>query len=186
MAEIELPVHSQKRLIEIARRTLEDVACGRPSQKLPSDDPHLESTSYGAFVSLFNDEDLRGCIGTCTPSQSLGDVVAEMTEAAATRDPRVTPVRADELEQIHIDISVLSPLAPTTAPLGLEVGRHGVHVSRSRKRAVLLPQVAVEHNWNMEIFLQQTCLKANLPKDAWHWADTTVSSFTVLIIEEEK
>ncbi|HWH77456.1 MAG TPA: AmmeMemoRadiSam system protein A [Candidatus Binatus sp.] len=186
MAEIELPVDSQKRLIEIARQTLEDVASGRPRRKFSDEDGYLKSTNYGAFVSLFSGDELRGCIGTCTPSQALSELVVEMTEAAATRDPRVAPIRADELERIRIDISVLSPLAPAKEPLSLEVGRHGIHISRSRQRAVLLPQVALEHGWDIETFLQQTCLKANLPKDAWHWPDTKVSSFTAMIIEEEK
>lgn len=186
MVDVHLPLESQIRLIEIARRTLESVVRGQSSRVFSDNDPYLEETSYGAFVTLFKLDELRGCIGTCTPSQSLRDTVMEMTEAAATRDPRVKPVRSDELERIHIDISVLSQLAKTTEPLALAVGRHGVHIAHGRKRAVLLPQVAVEHEWDMLTFLEQTSIKANLPRDAWSWPDTVVSSFTALIIEEAK
>ena len=186
MADVHLPLESQKRLIEIARRTLESVVRGQSSEVFSDNDPYLEETSYGAFVTLFKQDELRGCIGTCTPSDSLRDTVVEMTEAAATRDPRVKPVRPDELERIHIDISILSHLATTTEPLSLAVGRHGLHIAHGRKRAVLLPQVAVNYAWDMRKFLEATCVKAELPKDAWSWPDTVVSSFTALIIEEEK
>ena len=110
--------------------------------------------------------------------------MADMTQAAATEDPRVKPIRSDELHRIHIDISVLSQLATTPAPLSLVVGRHGLHIAHGRKRAVLLPQVAVKYDWNMRKFLEATCIKADLPKDAWGWPDTVVSCFTALIIEE--
>jgi AmmeMemoRadiSam system protein A len=186
MADVYLPAESQKRLIEIARHTLEAVLRGCSYQNLADNDPYLENTAYGAFVTLFNQDELRGCIGTCTPSRSLRDTVSEMTKAAATRDRRVTPVRADELAQVRIDISVLSPLRRAVDPLTLEVGKHGLHVASERKRGVLLPQVAVEYGWDIRTFLEQTCVKANLPKDAWGWRATLVSSFTALIIKEEK
>jgi uncharacterized protein (TIGR00296 family) len=109
-----------------------------------------------------------------------------MTEAAATRDRRVRPVRPVELPEVRIDISVLSPLMRAVDPLALEIGKHGLHVALARKRGVLLPQVAVEYGWDIKTFLEQTCVKANLPKDAWSWRGTLVSSFTALIIREEK
>jgi AmmeMemoRadiSam system protein A len=186
MVDVHLPADSQRRLMEIARRTLEVVVRRCPDESAGSLDPYLETIDYGAFVTLFKEDELRGCIGTCVPSMTLREIVIEMTEAAATRDRRVRPVRAEELDQIHIDISVISPLERTENPLSLEVGKHGLHVARDRKRGVLLPQVAAEHDWDMEMFLGQTCLKADLPKDAWRRPDTTVSCFTALIIEEEK
>jgi uncharacterized protein len=186
MTDVHLPVDSRRRLIDIARQTLEGVVWRRPYRNVGIDDPYLENVDYGAFVTLFNQDELRGCIGTCAPSSCLRDTVIEMTEAAATRDRRVRPVRPAELAQIHIDISVLSPLLRSPEPLALKIGQHGLHVTCGRKRGVLLPQVAVEHGWDIKTFLEQTCLKANLPKDAWGSAETVVSSFTALIIEEEK
>jgi AmmeMemoRadiSam system protein A len=186
MAEVELPVDSQKRLIEIARQTLEHVVLCQPYTHTRPTDPYLDRVSYGAFVTLFNHDRLRGCIGSCTPSEPLGKMVAQMTEAAATRDRRMKPVGATELEQISIDISVLSPLERSQDPLSLKVGKHGLHIARDQKRGVLLPQVATEYGWDILTFLQQTCLKADLPKEAWRRPDTVVSSFTALIIEEEE
>ena len=185
MADVYLPADSQRRLMEIARQTLEGVIrrCPYNAENI---DPYLEKISYGAFVTLFNQDELRGCVGTCTPSSVLREVVMEMTEAAATRDRRVAPVRAAELDQIHIDISVLSPLQRSDDPLTLEIGKHGLHVERDQKRGVLLPQVAVEYGWDMATFLEQTCVKADLPKEAWRWRDTAVCAFTALIIEEDK
>jgi AmmeMemoRadiSam system protein A len=186
MADVYLPPGSQKRLIEIARQTLEGIIRRCPCRDVNHVDPYLENTDFGAFVTLFNQDELRGCIGTCTPSKPLREIVVEMTEAAATRDRRVRPVRAAELPQIHIDISVLSPLLRSPEPLALKIGQHGLHVTCGRKRGVFLPQVAVEYGWDIKTFLEQTCLKANLPKDAWGSAETVVSSFTALIIEEGK
>ena len=186
MAEVELPVDSQRRLIDIARQALEEVVLGRSRNHPRPSDPYLDRVSYGAFVTLFNQDELRGCIGSCAPSEPLGELVAQMAEAAAKRDRRMKPVGALELDEISIDISVLSPLEPCRDPLSLEVGKHGLHIARHRKRGVLLPQVATECGWDILTFLQQTCLKADLPKQAWRQPDTVVSSFTALVIGEEK
>jgi uncharacterized protein len=185
MADIFLPVDSQRRLIQIARSTLDDFVRGRPIGPPEATDPYLEAAHYGAFVTLYRGDELRGCIGTCAASKPLRHTVMEMTQAAASRDRRMAPIQADELDRIHIDISVLSPLRQTADPLSLVVGEHGLHVARKGKRAVLLPQVAAERQWDMATFLEQACIKAKLPKDAWRWPDTTLCSFTALVIEEE-
>ena len=183
MIDVHLPLESQKRLIEIARQTLECVVRRQSSQVFSDNDPYLEDSSYGAFVTLFKQDELRGCIGICTPSNSLRDTVVEMTEAAATRDPRVKPIRADELERIHIEISVLSQLAKSTEPLSLAVGRHGLHIAHRRQCAVFLPQVAVEYGWDHQTFLSQVCAKASLPPDAWK-EDAELYSFTAEVFGE--
>ncbi len=186
MGDVHLPPASQKRLIEIARQTLEAIVRRAARPVCADRDPYLEQEGHGAFVTLFNRDELRGCIGTCTPSKNLRDTVIEMTEAASKRDPRMKPVRMNELEAVRIDISVLSPLFVTREPMALEVGRHGLHIAHRNKRGLLLPQVAQERGWDMLTFLQQTCIKADLPEDAWGWPETVVSAFTALIIEEEK
>jgi len=186
MANVYLPADSQRRLIRIARETLDDFVRGHCDERAESDDPYLEAADYGAFVTLFKEDELRGCIGTCKPTGPLRRTVIEMTQAAASRDRRMSPVSKDELFQLHIDISILSPLIPSADPLSLVVGEHGLHVARKAKRGVLLPQVASEQDWDMKTFLEQTCVKAKLPKDAWRWPDTAISSFTALIIEEEE
>ena len=186
MADVYLPADSQRRLMLSARRTLEAITRGCEYTERIESDPHLELIKYGAFVTLYNQHVLRGCVGTCTPSSALSTIVVEMTEAAATRDPRVKPVRVEELEHIQIHVSVISPLDAADDPLSLEIGKHGLYIARNRKRGVFLPEVAVEHGWNQAEFLAQTCIKANLPRTAWQWAGTKIALFTALQIEEER
>ena len=184
MMTVHLPVESQTKLIQISRQTLESFVLGTGRQVEQIDDSYLESDDYGAFVSLHNQGELRGCIGDCTPRSPLYETVIEMTEAAASRDTRVEPVTESELGDIRIEISVLSPLVRTAAPLSLEIGKHGLYLARQGRRGVLLPQVATQYHWDMKTFLEQTCLKAGLRKYAWKDSDTEVSAFTALIIEE--
>jgi uncharacterized protein len=185
MSEIAIPSESQRRLINLSRRTLESFVRGAGRSAEAMDDPYLQSDRYGAFVSLHARGELRGCIGNCTPDGPLFRTVMEMTEAAAARDHRMEPVRAAELEAIRIDISVLSPMQRAENPFTLQVGKHGLYIESHGRRAVFLPQVAAEHGWDIGRFLEQTCRKAGLRKSAWKDPGTIISSFTALVIEEE-
>jgi AmmeMemoRadiSam system protein A len=184
MDDVYLPPESQAKLLALARQRLEQFVLGLPRRAERIDDPYLQSHGYGAFVTLYKKEQFRGCVGNCTPAAPLCDTVIEMTEAAASRDHRVEPISRTELDDIRIDISVLSPLRILEQPLSLQIGKHGLHVARHTRRAVLLPQVASRYNWDMTTFLEQTCLKAGLRKHAWKDPGTQLSSFTALIIEE--
>jgi AmmeMemoRadiSam system protein A len=184
MDDVYLPVESQQKLLALSRQTLNDFV-RRIEHQLPRvHDSYLQSCDYGAFVSLFKEEQLRGCVGSCAPEAPLLETVIKMTKAAASQDDRVVPIRQDELNAIHIDITVLSPLAAVDDPLLLEAGKHGLYIARDDRRGVLLPQVATRYRWDLKTFLEQTCLKAGLPKGAWHDRGTQLWSFTVLIIEE--
>ena len=183
--DVFLPLDSQRLLVHLSRHTLNDFVRGIEDETVEISDANLQSRSYGAFVSLHKKGELRGCIGNCAPDAPLYQLVMDMTRAAASRDSRVPPIAEDELDDIHIDITVLSPLVRVVEPLSLEVGKYGLHVEQMGRRAVLLPQVAAERNWNMKTFLQETCIKAGLRKNAWRDATTEVSAFTALIIEEE-
>ena len=183
MEDVHVPSESQNRLVRLARWTLEDFVCCAQRQKKTVDDPYLQNRGYGAFVTLHKGNELRGCIGTCTPSAPLYQTVVDMTEAAA-RDHRVTPISKDELNHIRIDISVLSLLETVHDPLSLQAGNYGLHIAQGQKRGVLLPQVATQYRWDIKTFLEQTCLKAGLSKNAWQEPNTLISSFSALIIEE--
>lgn len=139
----------------------------------------------GAFVTLrrASDGELRGCVGQLESDEPLVRIVAAMAVAAASRDSRFEPVAAGELLSLRVEISVLSPLAPIE-PHAVEVGRHGLAVRLRERRGVLLPQVAVEHAWDRETFLAQTCLKAGLPKDAWRQPGIGISGFTATVFGE--
>ena len=184
MQDVYLPFESQRKLIELSRRTLEIFVLGRTREFESIDDRFLKSDDYGAFVSLHNQGELRGCIGDCAPRSRLYETVIEMTQAAASRDSRMEPIAKDELGDIRIDISVLSPLVKVVDPLSLEVGKHGLYVANHGRRGVLLPQVATQYRWDMKTFLEQTCVKAGLRKHTWKDSDTEISTFTALIIEE--
>lgn len=109
---------------------------------------------------------MRGCIGYIEPQKPLYRTVCECALAAALHDPRFDPVSPSELPSIKLEVSVLSPLEDIS-PEQVEVGRHGLLVSRGFQRGLLLPQVAVEWKWDARKFLEETCTKAGLPTDAW-------------------
>jgi len=108
--------------------------------------------------------------------------VRECAVAAAVRDPRFKPVTPVELADLHIEISVLSTLTDVR-PEEVEVGRHGLLISRSFHRGLLLPQVATQWHWDREQFLEQTCLKAGLPPDAWRH-EARIQAFTAEVFAE--
>lgn len=121
----------------------------------------------GAFVTLHANGRLRGCIGTIEGRMPLAAAVAEAGRAAAVRDPRFPPVAPDELSNISLEISVLTPLRPVAEPREISVGRHGILLGKSGRQAVFLPQVATEQGWDLPTTLDQLCLKAGLPGGAW-------------------
>ncbi len=172
---------TQKRvLLKTARDTVEAVITRKPIPEPESDDPDLNA-HCGCFVTLKNQDRLRGCIGQFTSEVPLIELVVEMAKASATGDPRffADPITADELEQLDIEISVLSPLKLTPEPLDLRLGVDGIYIKRGGASGCFLPQVATEAGWSKEEFLSYCCAhKAGLPPDAWKEADTEVYLFT--------
>lgn len=183
--EVDIPADSGRELVQLARRTLERITRGEQEDVRDIRDPILYGSEYGAFVTLWKNGALRGCIGTLWPDDPLFETVSAMTRAAAQRDPRFSPVTSNELAEIRISVSLLSPLTPVDDPMTLRVGDHGLYVENGHKRGVLLPQVAVEQGWDMQEFLRQTCRKGHLAEDAWQKPDTKVACFTTHVIEEE-
>jgi uncharacterized protein len=120
-----------------------------------------------AFVTIHKRGELRGCIGHIEPDEPLGRVIARCAVAACSLDPRFQALAPDELPQIDIELSLLMPLEAIAGPADVEIGRHGLVVEKGPRRGLLLPQVAVEWNWDASTFLAQTCHKAGLPHDAW-------------------
>ncbi len=137
----------------------------------------------GAFVTLRKQRGLCGCIGRLSPLESLANVVAHCAAAAATEDPRFSRVLGHELAELEIEISVLSAVQ-TAQPEDVEAGLHGLVISRNGRRGVLLPQVAREHRWPVERFLEETCRKAGLDANAWKDPETQVEIFTAETFSE--
>ncbi len=138
----------------------------------------------GAFVSLYVDDKLRGCIGSFQSEVSLWQNVQHMARNAATRDPRFPPLRSEELESLQCEISVLTKPTVISGPDDVVVGRDGLIVEDLTHRGVLLPQVATKYNWNAEEFLQHTCIKASLPPEAWREEETHLAHFQAIVFSD--
>lgn len=180
-----LTPNQRTQLLSIARTSIESALNGeRVRVDASSVDPELTRPS-GAFVTLHTpDGDLRGCIGTIQPVAPLYQAVSSNAIAAAFRDPRFHPLEREELPQIHIEISVMSPIEVVTDTGTIEVGRDGLIISRGSRAGLLLPQVATEWGWDRETFLSQTCTKAGLPPDAWRRPDCRIERFSAEVFGE--
>jgi AmmeMemoRadiSam system protein A len=154
----------RKMLLQIAHESILALVEGRDIS-FPAPSPHL-SEPRGVFTTIYSDHKLRGCVGFPMAAVALFKAVADTARAAASEDPRFPPVSMAEARALRISISVLSPLRPIVAS-EIEIGLHGLVISRGGRRGLLLPQVPVEHGWNQNTFLEQTCLKAGLSPDAW-------------------
>jgi len=173
-------------LLEVARRGLTlAVERGEFLESLPPEREKDEDLAQpaGAFVTLHRRGRLRGCIGQLPSGVPLIGVVAYCARAAALDDPRFDPVRPEELAEIDIEISVLSNPEDVT-PQRIEIGRHGLLVSNAGRRGLLLPQVAVQFGWDAKRFLEETCVKGGLDRNAWTESSTRVQAFTAEIFTE--
>jgi AmmeMemoRadiSam system protein A len=150
-------------------------------------------TPCGAFVSLHikPGHNLRGCIGRMTANLPLIETVRIMAKEAAFGDPRFPPLRKDELANLHIEISALSPMSPCSDPKQVKVGIHGLFLTGYGRSGVLLPQVPVEQGWNLDEYLDYICVKAGLPRGSYepHGSneapDTQLYTFTAVVFGEE-
>ena len=160
-----LTAEDRQRLLGLARRCLEARVRREPA-------PAVErggglDLPMGAFVTIHIAGDLRGCLGRLETDRPIADNVAHLAAVVSDSDPRFHPLGAFELQDTDIEISALTPEEDVRDPSEIEVGRHGLIIEQGHRRGVLLPQVATEHGWDRETFLEQTCLKAGLPGDAW-------------------
>jgi AmmeMemoRadiSam system protein A len=155
----------RQRLLTLARDAISAHVTDAPA-------PGVELTGAmaeraGAFVTIHNHGELRGCIGHVEADEPLGRLIPRMAVAACSSDPRFPGVDARELPHLDLEISLLGPLLPIVSPADIEIGRDGLVVELGWHRGLLLPQVAPEWRWDRETFLAQTCHKAGLPRDAW-------------------
>jgi AmmeMemoRadiSam system protein A len=153
-------------LLNIARTTIEFYLRERFIPPFEASSQAL-TEKRGAFVSIHKGWVLRGCIGVFESEKMLLETVVDMAVAAATQDQRFPPVKISEIPDIELEISALTPLMKINGVSQIEVGRHGLYIIKGPHRGVLLPQVAVEHGFGRDEFLDQTCLKAGLPSGSW-------------------
>jgi AmmeMemoRadiSam system protein A len=140
----------------------------------------------GAFVTLFRENELRGCIGFIDARRPLIETIREAAERAALEDPRFAPVASDELEQIDIEISVLSVLKRLEQITEINIGTDGIVVELGMKRGLLLPQVAKENGWNHELFFKQTLRKAGIPVSLQVHPELRAFTFTAEVFNEHE
>jgi len=169
-------------LLRLARSAVDAFLARREVVADGTGNPKFQ-TPRGVFVTLRKKGDLRGCIGFIEAVAPLGQAVVRAAIYAACEDPRFPPVRAEEVAVLNFEVSVLGPVREIRNPLSVEVGRHGLVIERGNRKGLLLPQVAVENGWDRQTFLEQACLKAGLPPDAWK-AGARVSVFDALVFHE--
>jgi len=175
----------KKTLLELARTTIARYLADGSRPELP-EAKGVFGEICGAFVTLHKRNNLRGCIGNMIGRGPLIETIQEMAIAAATEDPRFPQVKPDELKDIDIEISVLSPMKRIKDVSEIEVGTHGILMRNGFNQGVLLPQVATEWKWGREEFLRNTCLKAGLPTEAWKDPSTIIEIFSAEVFREKK
>ena len=186
MSEQPLRQQDKKLLLDIARQTVEVLARTGKKPELPASLPDSVKGRQGAFVTIHKRGQLRGCIGTFTGEGELAVTVQRMARSAGWEDPRFSPLGEKELFDIDLEISVLSPLREINDVDEIEVGKHGIYITRGFHRGVLLPQVAVEQGWDRDTFLSHTCLKAGLSPDAWKKEKLKIEVFTAEVFGEKE
>jgi len=172
-------------LTEEEKKTLRQVAQAAIERRLKGEKPSKIdiaagqlNENRGAFVSLHKDGRLRGCVGTIQPNRPLYQVVEDMAMAAAFEDTRFSPLSTAELKGLDLEISVLTPLQRVHDVGAIEVGKHGLYIKKGLYAGLLLPQVATEYKWDRVKFLEETCRKAGLPKNAWQEKGTEIYLFS--------
>jgi AmmeMemoRadiSam system protein A len=139
----------------------------------------------GAFVTLKKNGLLRGCIGRIVADTALYKLISQVVIDSALNDPRFPPVRYEELKDIEIEISVLTPFTEIENLEEIEVGKHGLMIRKGFYSGLLLPQVPLEYGWDRETFLKHICLKAGLPPDAYKEKDVLLYKFSAIVFSEK-
>ena len=182
LSDLPLADEDRRALLARARRAIFEAVS---TLNLP--DPPLAAgrlaNCAGAFVTLRCNGRLRGCMGHTDSAHTLEETVVQCAITAALQDPRFAPLSVEEMDALEIEISVLSKLWPAR-PEEIEVGVHGILVSRGIHRGLLLPQVAVEHNWSTIQFLEAASRKAGLETNAWRDLETKLFAFTAEVFSE--
>ena len=181
-----MTAQDQEELLKIARTSVESYVRNGVIPVIETSSGNLQKP-LGAFVTLKENGQLRGCIGRFEPSEPLFKIIQQMAISAASQDPRFRPVTADELGKLEYEISVLSPLRRVETAHEIVLGKHGVQISKDFHHGVFLPQVATETGWSKEEFLSELCSqKAGLPRDCWKDPKVNLQVFTADIFSEKE
>ena len=182
LSDPRLSDNDRRELLALASHAISEAVRRQRIPDLPPTSQRLAERG-GAFVTIRCDGKLRGCIGRVDTANALAETVAQCAISAALQDPRFRPLTEEEIPRLELEISVVSELAPIQ-PEEVEVGTHGIVVSRAATRGLLLPQVAVERNWSATQFIEETCRKAGLEPGAWRNPETKLYAFTAEVFSE--
>lgn len=187
-APLDFSPDEKRFLLSVARRALREVLAEGSTPKVTTFPTGVSGEKMrapcGVFVTLTEEGELRGCIGSIVATEPLVQNVVSNAVNAALQDPRFPPVTRAELDRIEIEISVLTPLQPVPGPEAIVVGRHGVVLAQGGRRAVFLPQVAPEQGWDRDTMLDHLAVKAGLSRDAWR-SGATFQVFEARVFSEE-
>lgn len=177
----------RRKLVEIAWSAIRSAVSNEPMPEFKVTESELLE-HRGAFVTLKRRRDgsLRGCIGYPYPIKPLWEAVRDAAISAALHDPRFPPVTRGELEELALEVSVLSPMEQVKDVSEIQVGRDGLVVRKGAFAGLLLPQVAVEYGWDRDEFLSHTCIKAGLPPEEWKKGGIEILRFEAEVFGEEE
>jgi len=174
--------NQQEFLLELARRAIQHyLEKGEHLKTETGDQVLLEKR--GAFVTLKKNDELRGCIGYPLPYKTLYETIIDVAVSAATQDFRFEPLTLEELPEMKIEISVLTLPEPIKDVKEIELGKHGIIVSKGSSKGLLLPQVPVEWDWDLETYLEHGCLKAGIAEDEWK-KEAKIEVFSAQVFSE--
>lgn len=171
-----LSADNRQDLLRIARQSVASAVYGGSPPEIDRVDRDLRQRR-GVFVTLKVAGRLRGCLGSVEASSPLVEQVVRMAVAAATRDPRFDPITVAELTDLSIELTVVGPLTRCDDADSIEVGRHGLVITKGERSGVLLPQIAAENGWDRATFLRHTCIKAGLSAEAWRDSASVLYTF---------
>jgi len=184
--DFNLTDNDKRELLKLARKTITEYLSGKTPT--PPDESKLSSTlktNAGAFVTLHNHGKLRGCIGNFSTTTPLYRVVMAMAISAATEDYRFESVTADELNDIDIEISVLTPMKRISDIKEIELGKHAINIKTGGRSGTFLPQVAKETRWSLEEFLGHCARdKAGIGWDGWR--DAEIFTYEAIVFDEKE
>ncbi len=167
----------KQKLRELALGAIRARCLGLAMPEVHIDEPRLKALG-AAFVCIHKGRELRGCIGMLEARTPLCETVTRMAVEAAFGDPRFCSLDSGELDAIDLEISVLTPMRPVGEISEIQIGKHGLFIRKGFRAGLLLPQVATEHDLDVERFLQWTCHKAGLPEGAWKDKDIEIFVFS--------
>ncbi|MFP4083206.1 MAG: AmmeMemoRadiSam system protein A [Candidatus Aminicenantes bacterium] len=174
----------QKFLLTLARKAIRQYLESGKTLRVKIEDERLKA-KRGAFVTLKVNHQLRGCIGYPLPHKPLYETIIEVAISAATQDFRFQPLTLEELSDTKIEISVLSLPKPVQDVKEIEIGKHGIMVSKGLNKGLLLPQVPEEWGWDLETYLGQGCLKAGLEQDEWKKEGCCIEIFSAQVFSDQ-